>query len=180
VVEGTVQRSGQRARVAARLIDARRDRQLWGDSYERDITDVFGIQTAVAEEIAGALRARLSSTQREQLARKPTQNAEAYGLYLRALEYANRPAYQPENFAFAERLYRQAIQMDPSFALARTRLAGVMMHRYYFIGETPDGVAEEARNEAEQSLRASAGTARRPPGARPLSLLGGSRLRPGA
>jgi serine/threonine-protein kinase len=153
VVEGTVQRAGQRVRVAARLIDARRDRQLWGDGYDRDVIDVFGIQTAVAEEIAGALRARLSSTQREQLARKPTQNAEAYDLYLRALEYANRPGYQTENFAFAERLCRQAIQTDPSFALARARLAGVMMQRYYFIGGTLDGVADEARDEAEQSLR---------------------------
>ncbi len=153
VVEGTVQRSGQRVRVAARLIDARRDRQLWGDRYDRDVTDVFGIQTAVAEEIAGALRARLSSTQKEQLARKPTQNAEAYDLYLRALEYANRPGYKAENFAFAERLCRQAIQTDPSFALARARLARVMMERYYFIGGTLDSVAEEARDQAEQSLR---------------------------
>jgi serine/threonine-protein kinase len=153
IVEGTVQRAGQRVRVAARLIDARTDRQLWGDRYDRDVTDVFGIQTAVAEEIAGALHARLSSEQKETLARKPTQSAEAYDLYLRALEYANRPGYNPENFASAERLFRQAIQSDPSFALARARMAHAMMQRYYFVAGTPDAVAEEAKDQAEQSLR---------------------------
>jgi serine/threonine-protein kinase len=153
IVEGSVQRAGNRVRVAATLIDARSDRQLWGDRYDGDATDVFGIQASVAEEIARALRARLSPAQKEQLARKPTQSAQAYDLYLRALEYANRPGYYPDNFAFAERLCRQAIQTDPSFALARARLAGVMMHRYYFVAGTPDSVAQEARAEAEESLR---------------------------
>ncbi len=153
IVEGTVQRAGQRVRVAARLIDARTDRQLWGDRYDRDATDVFGIQTAVAEEIAGALQARLSAAQRKTLARRPTVSPEAYDLYLRALDYANRPGYQSANLEFAERLFRQAIQTDPSFALARARMAHVMMQRHYFVAGTPDAVAEEAKDQAEQSLR---------------------------
>jgi serine/threonine-protein kinase len=153
IVEGTVQRAGQRVRVAARLIDARLDRQLWGDRYDRDATDVFGIQTAVAEEIAGALQARLSPAQKAQLTRRPTQSAEAYDLYLRALEYANRPGYKPHDLGFAEGLYRKAIQTDPSFALARARLAYVRIETFWFVAGTPDRVAEEAREEAEQSLR---------------------------
>jgi len=152
VVEGTVQRAGQRVRVAARLIDARRDRQLWGDSYERDVTDVFGIQTAVAEEIAGALHARLSPAQKEQLARRPTQSAEAYDLYLRALEYANRPETETDKRAVGERLYRRAIEIDPSFALARARLGNAKMQAYWNVGGRPQQ-AEEAREEAEESLR---------------------------
>ncbi len=153
IVEGSVQRAGNRVRVAATLIDARNDRQLWGDRYDADATDVFGIQASVAEEIARALRARLSPAQKEQLTRKPTQSAQAYDLYLRALEYANRPGYDSDNLGFAERLCRQAIQTDPSFALARARLARVRMLTHYFVPGTPDSAAEEARGEAEESLR---------------------------
>jgi TolB-like protein/Flp pilus assembly protein TadD/predicted Ser/Thr protein kinase len=101
----------------------------------------------------GAGQARLSPAQKEQLARKPTQSAEAHGLYLRALEYANRPGYEPSNFGFAERLFRQAIQIDPTFALARARLALIRMMTYYFVDATTRSVAEEAKAEAEESLR---------------------------
>src|SRR5262249_12109245 len=118
-------------RVEAKLIDARSDRQVWADRYDRDVSDVFAIQTAVAEEIASALHTKLSPAQKAQLERKPTQSAEAYDLYLRAVEYANRPGHQRENLAIADRLFRQAIQTDPSFALARTRLAYVEMETYW-------------------------------------------------
>jgi tetratricopeptide (TPR) repeat protein len=138
--------------VEAKLIDARGDRQMWGDSFDRDVTDVFAIQTAVAEEIASALHAQLSAAQKAQIARKPTQSAKAYDLYLRALEYANRPGHQPDNLAIAERLYRQATQTDPSFALARARLGFVRIETYWFVSGTADRVAEEAREEAEQAL----------------------------
>src|SRR5215472_16654826 len=153
VVEGSVQRAGNRVRVEARLIDARNDRQIWGDRYDRDVTDVFGIQTAVAEEIARTLQTRISPAQRAQIERKPTESAAAYDLYLRALEYANRPGPQPGNLEIAEQLYRQAIQADPSFALARARLAHVRMVTYWFVAGAPDSVAEEAKQEAEHALR---------------------------
>src|SRR5215472_17412220 len=90
IVEGSVQRAGNRVRVEAKLIDARRDRQIWADRFDRDLTDTFAIQTAVAEEIAGALHARLTPAQRAQVERKPTQSPEAYDLYLHALEYSRR------------------------------------------------------------------------------------------
>jgi len=151
IVEGSVQRAGNRVRVEARLIDARNDRQIWGDRYDRDLTDVFAIQTAVAEEIARTLQARLSPVQKAQIERKPTENAAAYDLYLRALEYDNRPGIQLHNLEIAERFYRQALQADPSFALARAQLALDKM--WMFVGGAPDSVAEEARDEAEQSLR---------------------------
>ncbi len=153
IVEGSVQRDGHRVRVEARLIDARNDRQMWGARYDRDVTDIFGIQTAVAEEIAGALHARLAAAQKAQIERKPTLSADAYDLYLRALEYANRPGYQSDNLGIAERFYRQAIQADPSFALARARLAYVRMMTYWFVAGTPDALADEAREEAEKALK---------------------------
>src|SRR5262245_3566082 len=153
IVEGSVQRAGNRVRVEATLVDARNDRQIWGDRYDREVTDVFAIQTAVAEEIARTLQARLSPAQKAQIERKPTESAAAYDLYLRALEYANRPGNQPDNMEIAERFYRQAIQADPSFALARARLAFVRIWTYWFVAGTPDSVAEEAKREVEHALR---------------------------
>jgi TolB-like protein/Tfp pilus assembly protein PilF len=153
IVEGSVQRAGNRVRVEATLIDARNDRQIWGDRYDREVTDVFAIQTAVAEEIAKTLQARISPAQKAQIERRPTENAAAYDLYLRALEYNNRPGVRPENLEIAERLYRQAIQADQSFALARARLAQVRMLTYWFVAATPDSVIEEAKQEAEHALR---------------------------
>jgi serine/threonine-protein kinase len=153
IVEGSVQRAGNRVRVEARLIDARNDRQMWGDRYDRDVTDVFAIQTALAEEIASALNARISPAQKAQIEHKPTKSAEAYDLYLRGLEYANRATVQPDNFAIAERFYRQAIQIDPSFALARAQLASAKIRMYWSAVGTPDSVVREATEEAEQALR---------------------------
>ena len=153
IVEGSVQRDGSRVSVAATLIDARDDRQIWGDRYDRDLNDIFDIQTTVAEEIASALHARLPAVQKARIAHKSTESPEAYDLYLRGLEYANRPGFEPENLGNAEGFYRQAIQIDPSFALARARLASVMMARYWFVAGTPESVAEAAKEEAEQSLR---------------------------
>src|SRR5262249_44649066 len=153
IVEGSVQRAGNRVRVEARLIDARNDRQTWADRYDRDVTDIFAIQSAVAEEIASTLHARLSAAQKTQMERKPTQSAEAYDLYLRALEYYHRPGFQPNNLAIAEQMYQKAIQADPSFALARAQLALVKVFTYWLVAATPDSVVEEAKEEAEHSLR---------------------------
>jgi len=153
IVEGSVQRAGNRVRVEARLIDARNDRQMWGDRYDRNVTDIFAIQTAVAEEIAKTLQARLSPAQKAQIDRKPTQSTEAYDLYLRALEYTNRPGSEPENLAIAGRLYRKAIDADPSFALARARLADVTSRAYLYQPGKLNSVAEEAKEQAEKALQ---------------------------
>jgi serine/threonine-protein kinase len=153
IVEGSVQRAGNRVRVEARLIDARNDRQMWGDRYDRDLTDVFAIQTALAEEIASALHARLSTAQKAQIEHKPTNSAEAYDLYLRGLEYANRTGSEPDKLAIAEQFYQRAIQIDPSFALARAKLASAKIRVYFIVAGTSDSVLREATEEAEQALR---------------------------
>ena len=153
IVEGSVQRAGNRLRVEARLIDPRSDRQLWAEAYDRDVTDVFDIETAVAEEIASALNARLSAAQRAQIERRPTRSAEAYDDYLQALDYANRPGPQPDNLRTAERLCKKAIDTDPTFALARAQLAYVQVYIYWLMAKRSDLVAEEARTQAEQSLQ---------------------------
>jgi serine/threonine-protein kinase len=152
IVEGSVQRAGNRVRVEAKLIDARSDRQMWADRYDRDLTDVFGIQTAVAEEIASALHARLSAAQNAQIARKPTQNTEAYDRYLRGLDYLNRPGFQLENLAIAIGFFRNAVDADGSFALARAKLAYALLARFQLFRGTSDE-AEAGGEEAKQSLR---------------------------
>ncbi len=153
VVEGSVQRVGNTVRVTVELIDARVDRQLWADDYERELNDLFGIQTEVAERIVHALNAQLSPAQKAQIERRPTQSSEAYDLYLRALEYFHRPGFLPQNLAIAERLLQQAIAIDPSFAVARARLALIILHRYWYAAGTAESVAEKGREEAERALQ---------------------------
>jgi TolB-like protein/Tfp pilus assembly protein PilF len=151
IVEGSVQRIGNRVRVQAKLIDARTDREMWADRYDRELTDVFAIEAAVAEEIADALKARISAEQRTGIARRPTENADAYDLYLRGLAYENRT--DPKDSAIAESSYRQAIEKDPSFALARARLAQLLVNRYWFNSGTPRSVVQEVSHQAREAVR---------------------------
>jgi TolB-like protein len=122
VLEASVQRSGQRIRIEAQLVDARSDKEIWAERYDRDLTDVFAIQSAVAEEIAQALHARLSPSERQRLERKPTESTEAYEFYLRGMEYAYQRDASLQNWQIAEQMFRRAIEIDPSFALAHARL----------------------------------------------------------
>ena len=155
IVEGSVQRAGNRMRVEAKLVDARSDRQLWAELYDRDLTDVFAIQSAVAQEIANALDAKLSRRQKEQLDKQPTQDREAYDLYLRAVDYdyEHRPDMHPRDLEISEGLYRRAIARDPSFALARARLATSLLSRFWFVAGTPTSVTDDARRQAEEAVR---------------------------
>jgi TolB-like protein/Tfp pilus assembly protein PilF len=116
ILEGSVRRAGNRVRVNVQLIDATTDEHLWANDYDRDLTDVFAIQTDLAQKIANELQAKLSPTEKAQIESKPTQNSEAYLALIQA-----RNLFMPENFEKlkqAEQLYDRALQLDPSFALA--------------------------------------------------------------
>jgi serine/threonine-protein kinase len=152
VLEGSVQRVGNRVRIEAQLIDARQDHQIWAERYDREVTDVFAIQSAVAEEIARALNARLSPVEKSRIERKPTQNTEAYDLYLRGREYELRPGYGPREMHVAEQMYRKAIELDPSFALARARLAVVHAQMYWFAIDPGGSRLDEAKKEADRAV----------------------------
>jgi TolB-like protein len=117
VLEGSVRREGKRVRVNVQLPDAAHDKHLWAQIYDRELTDVFAIQTDLAQEIASALKATLSAGEQERIERKPTQNSEAYLLYLQAHEIFTRPDRRHDDLARAEALYEKAIQLDPTFAL---------------------------------------------------------------
>jgi TolB-like protein/Flp pilus assembly protein TadD len=152
ILKGSVRREGNRVRVTVQLIDASNDKHLWAQVYDRELTDVFAIQTDLAQEITSALRATLSAGEQERIERKATDNADAYLAYLQAHEIFTRPDRHHDDLARAEALYEKAIQLDPKFALAYARLSQLESWSYYAI--EPVAVRrEKARSSAEEALR---------------------------
>jgi serine/threonine-protein kinase len=127
VLEGSVRRAGSRLRIVAQLIDARSDEHMWAETWDRELTDVFAIQSEVAECIAHCLHARLSTAERSRLFRKPTEDIEAYNLYLQGRHHYNKVS--APDFDLAVKYLRQAVARDPRFARAYGALAEAMMYR---------------------------------------------------
>ena len=152
LLEGSVQRSGNRVRVTAELIDARTDTHQWAEHYDRDLADVFGIQSEIAKAIADQLQAKLSPQEKARVEEIPTENTEAYVFYLRANQISRNPDTLLEDYKIAEQLYMQAIELDPNFALAHARLASTRAEIFHFY-EPLDMWKEKARAEAEIALR---------------------------
>jgi serine/threonine-protein kinase len=152
VLEGSVQRAGGKVRVNAQLIDARTDAHLWGQTYDRDLADVFAIQSEIAQQIAEQLQAKISPQEKARVEARPTENTEAYVFYLRANQIARNPDTLLEDYKAAEQLYMQAIALDPNFALAHARLASTYAEIFHF-HEPLDSWETKARAEAEIALR---------------------------
>lgn len=152
ILEGSVRREGKRVRINVQLIDTATDKHMWAQVYDRELTDVFAIQSELAREIASALKATLSPDEQERIEKKPTDNGEAYLLYLQAHEIFDRPDRHHDDLARVESLYEQAIQLDPSFALAHARLAHVESWSYYAI-EPVASRAQKARTAANEAVR---------------------------
>jgi TolB-like protein len=155
VLEGTVRREGNRVRVSAQLVDARSDNAVWADSYDRDLTDIFTIQSEVAQTIAGKLSAALSPEEKQRIEAKPTKNLEAYDMYLKAKEKIVAAEIKehgdPEKPALeALNLLGQALQLDPNFAIAHSARAHVQNFLYQRFDPTPErrALADKAINEA--------------------------------
>src|SRR5258707_11924576 len=125
VLEGSVQRSANRVRVSAQLIDARNDTHVWAEKYDRDLADVFAIQSEIAEKIADQLQAKLSPKEKSAINERPTSDLAAYDLYLRAKEliYGVNPFPERENLFKMVQLLDQALARDPAFLLAHCLLA---------------------------------------------------------
>ena len=128
VLTGTVRRAGARLRISAQLIDTRTDFPLWSERFDREMKDVFEIQDEMARKIAEALRVRLSPQELEALADKPTENPQAYDLYLRGKRYARRQTRQDVEFAL--QMFENAVVLDPSFALAYSACANACAMYY--------------------------------------------------
>lgn len=146
ILEGSVRRSGDRLRISAQLVDAVADKQLWAETYDREMKDVFAIQSEVAERIASALRVELSPEEKERIEKKPTANLTAYDYYLKGQEYYRR--YRSGDNESAIELFQKALALDADFAIAHAGLADAYFQRWQRFGYTPDWVensAEEAR-----------------------------------
>jgi len=152
LLEGSVRRIGNRVRVSVQLINANDDEHIWAEDYDRDLTDVFAIQTDLAQKIASSLQAKLSPNEKERLDRRPTQNSDAYLLFIQAHDYANRPEHFRDDSLKAEELFEQAIKLDPKFAAAFAGLSMVESSIYHSFEPTP-ARREKARLNADESLR---------------------------
>jgi TolB-like protein/class 3 adenylate cyclase/Tfp pilus assembly protein PilF len=154
VLEGTVQRAGGRVRVNAQLIDARTDSQLWAERYDRDVADVFAIESELAGKIVAQLQAKISPSEKAAIEQKPTADLAAHDLYIRAKTLIATSAFSTpvvESLSEAVRLLDQAIERDPVFALASYQLAQAHDQLYFAgIDHTPARLA--MANAAIQSL----------------------------
>jgi TolB-like protein/Flp pilus assembly protein TadD len=152
VLEGSVQRVNNRVRVQAQLIDAGTDEHLWAERYDRDLTDVFAIQSDIAQQIATALQARLTAGERATLAQAPTQNPEAYDFYLQARDYHLRADVTQENLQTAQGLYERAVALDPTFALAHAWLSRTHGQLRWWGFDRSDARLQQQRAAAERAV----------------------------
>jgi TolB-like protein/Tfp pilus assembly protein PilF len=154
ILEGTVQRSGGRVRVSAQLIDARTDHHLWAERYDRELADVFAIESELAKQIVSQLKSKLSPQEKAAIEQKPTGDLAAHDLYIRAKTLIATAVFstpQQESLSEAVRLLNQAIEHDPAFALAYYQLA--QAHDLLYFGGTDHTPARLAMAEAAiQSL----------------------------
>jgi TolB-like protein/integral membrane sensor domain MASE1/class 3 adenylate cyclase len=117
ILEGSVQKSGEAVRVNVQLIKATNDSHLWGDTFDRKLTDIFSVESEVAKAIAEQLRAKLTGREEQVIAAKPTDNVEAYDAYLRGLAYTLKTGNSPANALGAQKYLREALRLDPKFTL---------------------------------------------------------------
>ena len=154
VLEGSVQKANDKVRVNVQLIDARADSHLWAKSYDRDIKDVFAVESEVAQEIADSLQAKLSPAEASTLSTAPTKDPAAYDLFLKG-EYEERLAdssLKAESFDQAAAWYRQAIARDPNFALAMARLVQNRIAYHWFVEQMSEAELTKVRSMAEQAV----------------------------
>jgi serine/threonine protein kinase/Flp pilus assembly protein TadD len=123
ILEGSVQKVADQVRVNVQLINAQTDSHLWADTYDRKLTDIFGVESEIAEGIAAALQVKLTGREEQALAVKPTNNPEAYDAYLRGLAFEGRNYYNTSSILEAAGFYERAVQLDPNFAIAWARLS---------------------------------------------------------
>jgi len=142
VLEGNVQRAGGKVRVNAQLVDTRTDKHLWAQTYDRDLADVFAIQSEIAQSIASELQAKISASEKAAIEERPTKDLAAYDLYVRAIALIDAPGYMaPDEFRAVD-LLNQAVARDPGFLLAYCRLAEAHDGIYFFEADrTPKRLA---------------------------------------
>ena len=153
ILEGSVQKSGDAVRVNVQLINAATDSHVWADTFDRKLIDIFSVETEVAKAIADQLQARLTGEEEQVIAAKPTDNIAAYDAYLRGLAYTVRTGLTPANALGAQKYLREAVRLDPKFALSWALLSYVDARGYLTAALQPTvALREEARQAAETAF----------------------------
>src|SRR5204862_2186800 len=153
ILEGSVQKAADQVRVTVQLINAQTDSHLWADTYDRKLTDILGVESEVAKRIAESLQAKLTGREEQALTVKPTNNPEAYDAYLRGLAYNLKAGTTPANALGAQKYLKEAVQLDPKFALSWALLSYVDATGYIIQSLQPTlALREEARQAAETAL----------------------------
>lgn len=152
LLEGSIRQAGSRVRIVAQLIDCATDEHLWAETYDRDLTDIFAIQSDVALKIATALRAELSHDERSRVGRRPTDDLAAYELYLRGRNWFHQ--YTEEGYRRSLLDYHAAIDRDPGFALAWVSTAGAYAELCIggSVGKSPEEAIALAKKAATHAL----------------------------
>ncbi len=149
ILEGSVRRSGNRVRIVSQLIDAQTDEHIWAETYDREMKDIFDIQSDVAQKIAIALKAKLSAGEGEHLAKKPTENLTAYDYYLKGREYYYN--YRKQDNENAIELFKKALQLDSNYVLAYAGLADAYAQRMWRFG-FPAGWVDSAIDVSNKAI----------------------------
>src|SRR5262249_60731328 len=153
LMQGSVQRAGDQVRVNVQLIKAQTDFHLWADTFDRKLTDVFAVESEIAEGIAESLQAKLTRREEQALAVKPTNNPEAYDAYLRGLVFEERGAYSTDLLRKAIDSFEKAVQFDPNFAVAWARLSLAHAYVYFRRSDATDRHAAKKALENAQKLQ---------------------------
>jgi len=153
ILEGSVQKSADAVRVNVQLIKAANDSHLWSDTFDRKLTDIFSVESEVAKAIADQLRAKLTGQEAQVIAAKPTDNPQAYDAYLRGLAYTLKTGFTPANSLGAQKYLKEAVRLDPKFALGWALLSYVDASGYLTQSLQPTvALREQARQAAETAL----------------------------
>ena len=153
ILEGSVQKAADQVRVNVQLINAQTDSHLWADTYDRKLTDIFGVESEIAKGIAESLRAKLTGREEQALAVKPTNNPEAYDAYLRGLAFEARNGAWIDLLMKAIGFYEQAVQLDPKFALAWARLSRAEALLYFRNARSGDNMRDAAKKALENAQK---------------------------
>ncbi len=153
ILEGSVQKSGDRVHINVQLIQAATDSHLWADTYDRNLTDIFSVESEVAKTIADQLQAKITGAEKRVIAARPTESPEAYDAYLRGLAFNLKSANSAANSRAAQQYLKEAVRLDPHFALAWTLLSFVDSRGFLTQTLQPnDELREEARQAATTAL----------------------------
>ena len=153
ILEGSVQKAGDQVRVNVHLVNVQTGSQLWAETYDRKLSDIFSVETEIAKGIAESLQAKLTGREEQALAAKPTNNPQAYDAYLRGLAFEARSNYSSDALFKAIEFYDLAVRLDPNFALAWARLSGVHALLYSNRRDTTAARRDAAKEALENAQR---------------------------